>query len=124
MVESKPENILSHLRQTLIKGKNGVDYTVIPRDKNKELREKYFVDDSRTKEILLSLTAEDYICSEESDNEDFPDDIVHIFIKTEKLIQRFADSFVDVNLYIKFTWPRQNNKKLLIISFHEENKEY
>ncbi|MBE5900186.1 MAG: hypothetical protein E7279_11430 [Lachnospiraceae bacterium] len=124
MVESKPENILSHLRQTLIKGKNGVDYTVIPRDKNKELRENFFIDDSRTKEILLSLTAEDYICSEESDNEDFPDDIVHIFIKTEKLIQRFADSFVDVNLYIKFTWPRQNNKKLLIISFHEENKEY
>ncbi len=124
MVESKPENILSHLRQTITKGKYGVDYTVIPRDKNKELREKYYISDSKVKEILLSLTVDDYICPKESDNEDFPDDIVHIFIKTEKLIQRFTDSFVDVNLYIKFTWPRQNNKKLLIISFHEENKEY
>ena len=53
MVESKPENILSHLRQTITKGKYGVDYTVIPRDKNKELREKYYISDSRKERMKV-----------------------------------------------------------------------
>ncbi len=124
MIDYTPEDILSHLRQTVTKGKYGVDYTIKRRDKNDELREKYLIDDCKIKDILLSLTADNYICSEDSDQEDFPDDIVHKFIKNVHLIRRYSDSIIpeNVKLYIKFTWPKQTNKILLIISFHEENK--
>lgn len=125
MAGYSPDEILSRLWQTIERGKYGVDYVISPRDKNKELREKYLIDDRKIKDILLSLTADDYICSEESDKEEFPDDIVHKFIKKVKLIQRYFSSIIpeDVNVYIKFTWTKNANKNLFIISFHEANKE-
>ena len=80
MVEYKPENIIARLRQTVNTGRFGIDYTICRRDKNNLLREKYIIDDSKIKNILINLSVDDYISSEPSDNEEFPDDIVHKFI--------------------------------------------
>lgn len=123
MVEFKPENILNKLRQTINNGKYGRDYTVIARDKNNLIREKYFLDDAKIKTILLELTADDYVASEPSDNDEFPNDIVHKFIREVKLLKRYSEDLVpeSVKLYIKFTWSASLNGKMIIISFHEEN---
>lgn len=123
MVEYKPENIIARLRQTVNTGRFGIDYTICCRDKNKLLRENYIIDDNKIKTILLNLTVDDYISSEPSDNENFPDDIVHKFISNVKLIQKYSTDIepVDVKLYIKFTWSVSMNKKMIIISFHEAN---
>lgn len=123
MVNCKPEDIIAKLRQTVNKGRFGIDYTICCRDKNKLLRENYIIDDSKIKTILLNLTVDDYISSEPSDNEKFPDDIVHKFISNVKMIRKYSTDIepVDVKLYIKFTWSVSMNKKMIIISFHEAN---
>ena len=123
MVEYKPENIIARLRQTVNTGRFGIDYTICRRDKNNLLREKYIIDDSKIKNILINLSVDDYISSEPSDNEEFPDDIVHKFISNVRLLNRYSTDIepVNVRLYIKFTWSISQNKRMIIISFHEEN---
>ncbi len=123
MADYKPENIIERIRQTIRTGKFGKDYTIIPRDKNLLLRETFIVDDEKIKTILLSLSVEDYVKSESSDNESFQNDIVHIFTKEVHLIRRYSAKIEaeKVNLYIKFTWSFSQNKTMIIISFHEEN---
>lgn len=123
MVDCKPETIIDKLRQTVNTGKYGINYTICRRDKNNLLRERYWVDDYKIKAILLGLTENDYISSEPSDNKDYPDDTVHVFITEVQLLRKFSTNtnYVNVRLYIKFTWSNSLNQKMLIISFHEES---
>ena len=127
MIVQEPEKIVEKLRQTINTGKFGIDYTIIPRDKNNSLREKYIIDDYKIKEILLDLTVDDYIKTELSTNKGFPDDIVHFFKKDVCLILRFFDNNIEqqkVKLYIKFTWTKTIKKgNLIFISFHEWGEE-
>ena len=121
MSDLQPEEIVKRLRQTINKGKMGKDYTIIPRDKNNLLREKYLIDDSKIKAILLDITVDDYICSDDSINEDYPDDVVHVFDKNVHLIPRYSENIEreQVRLYIKFTWTKAEYGNLIFISFHE-----
>lgn len=122
MNENTPEKIVERLRQTINKGKYGKDYTIIPRDKNNKLREEYIIDDHKIKTILLSLNIDDYIKTECSDNEDFPNDIVHFFTKEVSLIKRYSDKIEPqiIKLYIKFTWTKSVEcGNLFFISFHK-----
>ena len=123
MNELTPEKIIDKLRQTIVKGKYGKDYTIIPRDKNNLLRERYILDDEKIKTILLSLTIDDYIITEDSDNEKHIDDVIHIFRKKTGLIPRYSKKIelIPVELYIKFTWTKSDLGYLIIISFHEWN---
>lgn len=79
------------------------------------------LDDAKVKAILLSLDVGDHVCTEKSNNEMFPDDVIHIFRKRVSLIPRYSirTEQVSVELYIKFTWIKSG---LIIISFHEWNK--
>ena len=125
MSGKEPEKIIEILRQTVINGKFGVDYTIIPRDKNNELREKFLINDYKVKTILLSLSEDDFIKTEKSTSENFPNDIVHIFKKNVSLIQRYTETFDSqiIKLYIKFTWTEQIEfRNLIIISFHQWNE--
>ncbi len=124
MGDLKPELIIQRLRQTILNGKLGRDYTIIPRDKNKQFREKYLVDDAKIKDILKSLDVGDYICTEESINESYLGDQVHKFGKTVHLLSRYSDKFEyeQVKLYIKFTWTKSEHGNMIIISFHEWNE--
>lgn len=72
--------------------------------------------------ILLSLGTEDYVKTEDSDNEDFKDDIIHIFSKEVPLIKRYSVKIEPqiVKLYIKFTWTKSAEfGNLFFISFHK-----
>ena len=82
----------------------------------------YIIDDDKIKRILLELTEDDFIKTEESTSEEFPDDIVHIFKKDVSLIKRFFSKDIEpqnVKLYIKFTWTTKTEYgNLIFISFH------
>ena len=101
----KPEDVVNRLRQTIINGVLGKDYTIISRYKNNLLREKYLIDDAKIKIILLDLTVDDYVYSDESNNKNFEDDVVQVFGKDVLLIRRFSETILpeQVKLYIKFT---------------------
>lgn len=121
MKELTPEKIVLRLRQDIKNGKLGKDYTIIPREKNRLFREKYFVSDEKIKEILLSLGADDFIKSDNSDQPDFPDDVIHVFGKECSLLPKYSKNIdrIQVKLYIKFTWSTIEHRALLFISFHE-----
>ncbi len=126
MIAQEPEIVIERLRQTIRTGKYGKDYTIIPRDKNNLLREMYIIDDHEIKTILLDLSVDDFIKTELSNSEEFPDDIVHIFKKDVSLIMRYSDKIElqNVMLYIKFTWTSNNMiGNLIIISFHRWDEE-
>ena len=126
MIAQEPELVIERLRQTIRTGKYGKDYTIIPRDKNNKLREMYLIDDNKIKMILMSLTVDDFIKTELSTSEEFPDDIVHFFKKNVSLILRYSDNIEaqTVKLYIKFTWSKKNEYgNLIFISFHRWDEE-
>lgn len=120
MIGFEPETIIKRLRYTIKNGKYGVDYTISRREKNNRLREEYLIDDAKITYILNELSVEDYVKSENSINEDYLDDVVHVFEKVVPLIRRYRGIEVtDVRLYIKLTWTKIDKRKMIIISFHE-----
>ena len=120
MSDYKPEDILSRLRQNVTKGY----FTIIPRDSFKDLIETYLIDESKIRSILLNLTKEDYVDSEDSYNMNYQDDVVHIFKKDIEAIRKYSDTIEleMIRLYIKFTWSKSTDGNLIIISFHISNK--
>ena len=105
-------------------GTFGDDYTIIPRSKNRQLRKDYNIDDDKIKEILLQLQTGDMIKAERSNHELHPNDIVYVFKKNCLLMPRWREEadFTSVVLYIKITWPVENEGTyMLVISFHEDD---
>lgn len=116
--------IAQRLHEVVLEGELGCDYTIDrERDKNRELRRKYCVNDAKIKEILLELNSLHYIKSEPSTNEKHPDDTVHVFKIMKNLMPRFDEmaDYVSVCIYIKVTWP-DGKEPMFIISFHEDEE--
>lgn len=117
-----PGDVLERLNRCISSGVEGQDYTFIQRDKNEALFSDYIINSRTRKEILLSLTLEDFIKWEYSENTSFANCIVYFFEKTVKLIPRYIEDAKekDVELYIKFTWNDNRDGILVVISFHEK----
>lgn len=118
-----PADVVARLQRTIRMGIEGINYTVVQREKNEKLFRDYCIDSRKRKDILASLTVEDYVRWDYSDKKEFSS-IVHFFEKKVKLIPRYIEDAeaVTVDLYIKITWNSAANNFLVIISFHE--KEY
>lgn len=110
--------IAQRLREVVLEGELGIDYTFAgDRDKNIALRRKYKVNDAKMKEILLEISGKHYIKSEPSTNEDYLDDVVHVFKIQKDLMPRFEETsgYVNVCIYVKITWP-DGEEPMFIIS--------
>ena len=118
-----PGDIIARLKRCIDSGIEGIDYTFKQRDKNEELFRKYNITTKKRREILYSLTEDDYVRWDYSNNASF-NEVVYFFEKTVQLIPRFIEDAkeVRVELYIKLTWNDETNGVLVVISFHE--KEY
>lgn len=118
-------NILAQrLHEVVLEGELGVDYTFAEnRDKNVALRRRYNVNDAKMKEILLEISGTHYVKSEDSTNEEHPNDVVHVFKIQKDLMPRFEESasYVNVCIYVKITWP-DGKEPMFIISFHEDEE--
>lgn len=117
-----PGEILQQLKQTVIHGKIGLDYTIKPRESYRQLKKEYSINDEKIKSILMDLDESDYIKSESSRNQRHADDVVHIFKKRAELMPKFEQEadYEIVLIYIKFTWT-EPEKNMVIISFHKDN---
>lgn len=105
-------------------GTFGEDYTIANRDKNRQLRREYCIDDNKIKGILLGLQYSDLIKVEKSNNEAHPEDVVFVFKKEILLMPRWQEnaSYKSVKLYIKITWPYEyDGEVMFIISFREDD---
>lgn len=114
--------IIQRLRDTIKKGVFGIDYTVIPREKNRRLRREYVISDDDIIDILSRLTSTDFVKTEPSTNEKHLNDTIAVFKKTEMLQPKWAEEAerISVSIYIKITWP-VDEPGMLIISFHEDS---
>jgi hypothetical protein len=116
--------IAQRLHEVVLEGELGIDYTFDGnRDKNIAFRRTYKVNDTKMKEILLDITEEHYIKSEQSSNKDHPNDVIYVFKIQEDLMPRFEETsgYVNVCIYVKITWP-DGEEPMYIISFHEDEE--
>ena len=122
MSETETTVILEKIHRMVRDGTMGQDYTIANREKNRRLKRDYNVDDTKIREVLLDLQADNFIKAEKSDNLEHPEDIVYIFKKTILLMPKWQEKadYSNVRLYIKITWPVEN-AMMFVISFHEDN---
>ena len=113
--------ILEELQRIVQNGVYGSDYTIAPRDKNRELRKRYYITDEKIKEILLSLQVEHFMKVEDTNHPEHPGDIVCKFKRSYPLIPKWIEEadYEEVTLYIKMVKP-DVDEVLFIISFHED----
>lgn len=116
-----PGEIVARLQRCICSGVEGIDYTFIPRDKNEALFRQYNIDSKKRRDIVSSLTVDDFVKWDYSNNTSF-NGIVYIFEKKVKLFPRYIEDAkeTDVELYIKLSWNDETNGILVIISFHEK----
>ena len=89
-------------------------YIVYQRDKNKAFIRGYGLTTQEQKEMLLMLTLEDYLNSEESQN--FRGKFVHTMSRTFELGEPEKET---VDLYVKFEIEQEENEEAVaVISFH------
>lgn len=114
ITRSEVENYLADVRTAVKEGR----YQVSPRDKNRELFIDYVFTEDKRKEVLLSLTADDFSDAVWNDHPQHPEEILYIFGKDIFLIPRFGKKEEKISLYIKFN--KWSNSYLIVISFHKQ----
>ena len=71
--------IVQRLHEIVTNGELGYDYTLdLRRDKNRRFRMQYCINDAMMKDILMELTEQHYVKSEQSANPEHLDDIIHV----------------------------------------------
>ncbi|MCM1161015.1 MAG: hypothetical protein NC412_07310 [Roseburia sp.] len=85
---------------------------------NLVLYKDYVIDERKSKEILLQLTAYDFCQVLQNEHEGFRHEWLYVFGKDVKLLQRFGTEEETVSLYIKFN--KLENQLVIVISFHKQ----
>lgn len=78
----------------------------------------YVIDETKVKEILLSLAAADFSEVRNNEHKGFEHELLYIFGKNVKLLERTGTDEKTVSLYIKFN--KLENSFVIVISFHEQ----
>lgn len=84
---------------------------------NNDLFIDYIIDETKAKEILLSLDVIDFSEKRNNDHKGYEHEILYIFGKDVKLLERFGSKEKIVSLYIKFN--KLENHFVIVVSFHE-----
>lgn len=111
------EKYLLEVQAAINEGKFRIDRNKNRKD-NRNLFWDYVIDEAEAKEILLSLTAEDF--SEILNNEHigYEHERLYVFGKDVMLLERIGTGEKRVSLYIKFN--KLENCYVIVISFHEQ----
>ena len=78
----------------------------------------YMIDEAKAKEILLSLEPTDFSEKTRNEHKGYEHEILYVFGKDVKLLERFGSEVKTVSLYIKFN--KLENRFVIVISFHEQ----
>ena len=111
------EHYLSEIKMSVKKDKYRIERNE-KRQKNNDLFIDYIIDESKAKEILLNLEAEDFSEKRNNEHKGYEHEILYVFGKNVKLLERFGFEEKTVSLYIKFN--KLENCFVIVVSFHEQ----
>ena len=94
-------------------------YEILPTAKNEKTKRLYRLNDTKIKEMLMSLVEDDFMYKLPDDNyEQYGPGLLQVYKKEFKLIT-FQGAEENITIYIKF---KETNKNLIpVISFHEDD---
>ena len=95
------EKYLEDVKEAISVGKYRVEMNENRQD-NRDLVMDYIVDEEKTKQILLSLTAMDFSEIRHNTHIGYEHELLYVFGKDVKLLRRFDSGEEQVSLYIKF----------------------
>lgn len=95
-------------------------YQISPRPKNQEIYEDYVFTEADAKQVILSLTAENFSDAVQNDQIQYKDEILYIFGKDVKLLPRYGKTVDEecISLYIKFN--KISAGYVFVISLHKQ----
>ena len=76
------------------------------------------IDEAKAKQILLELDVLDFSEVRRNEHEGYENELLYVFGKDVKLLERYGDKEKTVSLYIKFN--KLENCFVIVISFHEQ----
>lgn len=111
------ESISQYLLEVFAAIKAG-KYQISARNKNLELFMNYIFTEQDAKEVLLSLTVQDFSEAVYNEHSDYAEEILYIFGKEVSLVSRYSGKEEVVALYIKFN--KLDSHYVIVISFHKQ----
>lgn len=88
------------------------------RQDNRDLFIDYVLDEAGARDILLSLEVEDFSEIIQNEKQGYEHEMLYIFGKDVRLLERFGSAKRLVSLYIKFN--KLENRYVIVISFHKQ----
>ena len=111
------EQYLSDVKEAVRKDNYRIDRNARRQD-NINLFLNYVIDESKAKEIILSLTVMDFSEVLQNEHRGFEHETLYVFGKDVTLLERCGTEEKAVSLYIKFN--KLDNGFVIVISFHEQ----
>lgn len=88
------------------------------RQDNHHLFVEYVISEKQRKQILLSLEAADFSEIKHNTHKGYEHELLYVFGKDVKLLNRFGSEEEQVSLYIKFN--KLESLYVIVISFHKQ----
>ena len=88
------------------------------RQDNRDLFVDYVISEEQRKQILLSLEAADFSEIKHNTHKGYGHELLYVFGKDVKLLNRFGSEEEQVSLYIKFN--KLESLYVIVISFHKQ----
>lgn len=118
ITQEEIEEYLSDVKKAVSEDRYRLDRNSRRQD-NIDLFINYVIDESRAKDIILSLEVMDFSEIVQNEHVGFEHEMLYIFGKDVQLLERTGTEEVTVSLYIKFN--KLENNYVIVISFHEQH---
>ena len=110
------EEYLSNVKKAVKEGRYEIERNA-NRVANSMLFRNYLISEEDAKKIIYNLTPMDFSEAVRNRKPQYADEILYIFGKEVKLLERYGDAEKEIELYIKF--KKESNDYVIVISFHE-----
>lgn len=117
VTSDKIEAYLLQVKDAIFKGNYSIARNSNRQDNN-DLFNDYVIDEEKTKEILLTIEVEDFTEVRYNEHKGYEHELLYIFGKEVRLLERWGSEEMIVPLYIKFN--KLENQFVIVISFHRQ----
>ena len=117
VTSDKIEAYLLQVKDAIFKGNYSIARNSNRQDNN-DLFNDYVIDEEKTKEILLTIEVEDFSEVRYNEHKGYEHELLYIFGKEVRLLERWGSEDMIVPLYIKFN--KLENQFVIVISFHRQ----
>lgn len=117
VTSDKIEAYLLQVKDAIFKGNYSIARNSNRQDNN-DLFNDYVIDEEKTKEILLTIEVEDFSEVRYNEHKGYEHELLYIFGKEVRLLERWGSEEMIVPLYIKFN--KLENQFVIVISFHRQ----